>query len=110
MEEIPNVGDNDDWYAYQFDVRAPGEHQILNDKCSLEIQIYFEYVDDVSIKRMMGVCFKADDLEGDNDFIDDIIDAISEETEIDLMDAFHESVELGRFYEYQGSLTYPPCT
>lgn len=109
MTLVPEDGSDEDFDIYRFDVRAPGEHTIDGLTCALELQLFAQKQDDSSKLRALGICFEAGG-DDDNEFIDDVIAGISEPQDIDLEDAFDDTETIGEWFEYKGSLTYPPCT
>ena len=94
-------------------MHAPSEHSVDGSLYDAEVHLVHTYKDDGSYGAVIGVFF--DRVHGgveENPFLKsffDSIDAADGTTEVDLS-AFLDSVDMSRYWSYDGSFTTPPCT
>ncbi|CAG9315692.1 unnamed protein product [Blepharisma stoltei] len=95
-------------HSSAFHFHSPSEYTLNGKYFDLEMHIVMKNPNVQGSLYVLGIFF---DVNGKtNNFISQVIESESNYTDVNLMDVFNGNSKIEKFYEFEGSLTTPPCT
>lgn len=93
----------------QFHFHAPSEHTVDGTQYDLEVHFVHLYRADNGLGGVIGVFFDRSAGNEDNEFLEALWDTSGDTLKVPSA-SFLEGIDMSKYWNYEGSLTTPPCT